>query len=107
MPRRIEREENRVVVGVLALDLYIPGPRSLKEKRYVLRKIIDRVRNQFNVSIAETGFNDLWQRSGLGVTMVANERRVIESILSQVPRLIDSWGEAQVSRQDTEFFYLQ
>lgn len=94
------------MVGVLALDLFIPGRQSLKEKRYVLRKIIDRVRNQFNVSIAETGFNDLWQRSGLGVTMVANDRRVIESVLSQIPRLIDSWGDVQVCRQDLEFFHL-
>ncbi|MBI2891181.1 MAG: DUF503 domain-containing protein [Nitrospirae bacterium] len=105
MPRRIEREENKLVVGVLSLELFLDGRQSLKEKRYALRKILDRVRNEFNVSIAETGFQDLWQRSGLGITMVSSDRRIVDSILDRIPRLIETWTDAQVTRADREVFY--
>jgi len=51
-----------MVVGVLRLMIYIPESHSLKEKRGVLQRIKNRVRNEFNVSIAECGDQDLWQR---------------------------------------------
>lgn len=105
MPRRIERERNRVIVGILSIELYIPGRRSLKEKRYALRKILDRIRNEFNVSVAETGYQDLWQRSGLGMAMVSNDRVLIESTLDQIARKIDLWGDAQVILKEMEWYY--
>ena len=52
-----------MVVGVLRLTLFLPENHSLKGKRQVLRAIKDRVRNKFNVSIAESDSHDLWQRA--------------------------------------------
>ncbi|MEK7774061.1 MAG: DUF503 domain-containing protein, partial [Deltaproteobacteria bacterium] len=56
-----------MVVGICRISLVIHGNASLKGKRQVLKSIIEKVRNRFNVSIAEVGDNDLWQRAELGV----------------------------------------
>src|SRR5438552_1757497 len=66
-----------MVVGVLRLALLIRGARSLKDKRSALRRIIERVRARYNVSIAEVGDNDIWQRALVGVTAVANDRSFV------------------------------
>ena len=51
-----------MVIGSCLLDLHIPGSQSLKDKRQVLQRILKQVRNRYNVSIAELGYSDLWQR---------------------------------------------
>ena len=63
-----------MVVGVLRLTLFLPENHSLKGKRQVLRSIKDRVRNKFNVSIAESDGHDMWQRAELGICQVGNDR---------------------------------
>ncbi|NQU09968.1 DUF503 domain-containing protein [bacterium] len=72
-----------MVIGILQLDLGIPGADSLKAKRTVLRSLKDRVRQKFNVSIAEVDDNDQWQRGALAVVVVANDRRFANQILSK------------------------
>ena len=59
-----------MVVGVLSIDLLIPGCHSLKEKRHVLKKITESLRSRFNISIAEVGCGDLWQRALLACAAV-------------------------------------
>ena len=55
-----------MVIGLLMLDLHFPGARSLKDKRQALRSLETRIRNRFNVSLAEVEHQDLWQRARLG-----------------------------------------
>ena len=71
-------------VGVLRLTLHLPSPGSLKSKRHLVRSAIDRVKARFNVSIAEVAENDLWQRSVLGVTAVANDHAFVNETLDKV-----------------------
>jgi uncharacterized protein YlxP (DUF503 family) len=73
-----------MIVGLLTLDLHIPESNSLKAKRWVLRSIKDRIRNKFNVSVAEVGANDLWQRSVIGVAIVANETIIINRVFDTI-----------------------
>jgi hypothetical protein len=73
-----------MIVGIATVDLHIPESHSLKEKRYFLRRIKDKIRNKFNVSIAEVDDNDLWQRTTIGVVVVANDKKFANQILSQV-----------------------
>lgn len=73
-----------MVVGALTLDLFLPDNRSLKGKRQILNHLKDQVRNRFNVSVAEVGENDLWQRCRLGVAVVSNERAFADQVLSKV-----------------------
>ena len=68
-------------VGLLTLELHLPYAHSLKEKRLVLRRLQDRLRARFNVSVGELDHQDLWQRALIGVAAVASNESVVESIL--------------------------
>ena len=81
---------DNLIVGICSFDLFLPENRSLKGKRKVLRSVKDRVRGKFNVSIAEVGSLDSWQRSSLGIACVSNERGRVESVLSRAIEFIDN-----------------
>jgi hypothetical protein len=73
-----------MTVGVLTLELGIFDARSLKDKRRALRSVKDRLRNGFSVSVAEVDELDSWQRAVLGVAMVGNEARFVNSCLDKI-----------------------
>lgn len=91
-----------MVVGVLRLTLVVPGARSLKDKRQALRRILDRVRARYNVSIAEVGENDVWQRALVGVTAVANEHAFVNEVLDKVVRDVEALAVAQLVNREME-----
>ena len=79
-----------VVVGTLKLSLYIHNNHSLKEKRKVVKSVVARVRNKFNVSVAEVGSNDKWQMIELGISAVGNDRRFVNSSLDTILSFLES-----------------
>jgi uncharacterized protein YlxP (DUF503 family) len=83
-------------VGILRLSLHLPGPGSLKSKRHLLRSAVDRVKARFNVSIAEVGDNDLWQRAVLGVAAVANDSSFVNETLDKVADFVASVHGGQI-----------
>lgn len=83
-----------MVVGTCRLELRIPDTASLKDKRQVVRSIKDRVRSRFNVSIAEVGHLDEWQRAVLAVACVSNEAKVVDGMLNKVVDLVEEHGSA-------------
>jgi uncharacterized protein YlxP (DUF503 family) len=91
-------------VGVLRLTLHLPAPGSLKSKRHLLRSAIDRVKARFNVSIAEVGANDLWQRAVVGVAAVGNDHGFVNEALDKVADFVASMhgGQIQVSGREIE-----
>ena len=90
-------------IGVCRLSLHLPGVQSLKGKRQVARSLTSRIRNQFNVSVAEVEDNDLWQRLTLGVTCVTNDSRYANEVLSRVVAFVETIrGEFEVLDYDTE-----
>ena len=91
-------------IGSLQLDLFLPGVLSLKEKRFALKSIKTKLKNKFNISVAEVDFNDKWQRSRLGVVCVANDRRFIDEILSKVINLVELDGRVEITDQCSEIF---
>jgi len=82
-----------MVIGLLTLDLHFPGARSLKDKRQALRSLETRLRNRFNVSVAEVEFQDLWQRARLAVVAVNTDHVHLESTLHSAA------GEAENARE--------
>jgi uncharacterized protein len=78
-----------MVVGVCSIALRLPGNTSLKGKRSVVRKIKERVKHSFNVSIAEVEDLDQLQRIGLGVAFISNDSSHVHSTLSKVVNCID------------------
>jgi len=89
-----------MTVGIARLTLFLPEAHSLKEKRMVLRRVKDRAQQKFNLSIAEVGDNDLWQRAVLGIAVVGNGRRFVESALDEIIRFVRD--EAEVSNAERE-----
>jgi uncharacterized protein len=81
-----------MVIGLLTLELHFPGARSLKDKRQALRSLETRIRNRFNVAIAEVEHQDLWQRARLAVVSVNTDHSHLESTLNSVA------GEAGTAR---------
>ena len=71
-------------VGVCRIELRLPENLSLKGKRHVLKSITTRVRNKFNVAVAEVADHDLWQLSTLGICCLSNDKRHTNQVLSKV-----------------------
>lgn len=95
-----------MVIGVLKIELYMNGDRSLKEKRQVLTSLIQRIKSKFsNVSISELDSHDLWQRATIGVSFVSNETPFVNSTLDQVLRFIDTSGIVHIVAREIEIFH--
>ena len=71
-------------VAICQVKLRFPENQSLKGKRQILKSITSRLRNRFNVSVAEVDDNDLWQLATLGISCVSNDRRHANEMLSRV-----------------------
>jgi len=76
-------------VGVCRVSLRLPENASLKGKRQVIKSITSRVRNKFNVSIAEVDDNDIWQLATIGICYVSNNNRHTNQVLSRVVDFIE------------------
>ncbi len=92
-----------MTVGVLKIELSLPGNDSLKAKRMVLRSLKDRIRKQFNVSIAEVGEQDKWQKAVLGVASVGADKRYVNGVLSKVIDLIEDARSVDLIDYQMEF----
>ena len=77
-----------IIVGLCTVELFIPGSQSLKDKRQVLLSLKDRLREQFNLSVAEVDGQDLWQKTVLGLACVAYEGRYVNQVCDQALNLI-------------------
>ena len=90
-------------VGVGRIKLHLPENQSLKGKRQVIRPIIARVKNQFNVSVAEVGDQDLWQAAELGVCCVSGDAQHAAEMLAKVIAFVEgSRLDAELTDYETE-----
>ncbi|MCY0997180.1 DUF503 domain-containing protein [Myxococcus sp. MISCRS1] len=89
-------------VGVARLTLQIPESGSLKSKRQVLRRVMDRVKARFNVAMAEVEDQDLWQKATLALSVVGNERRHVDEQLEKVIHFIEEMYVAPLMSRETE-----
>ncbi len=85
-----------MLIGVLVIDIYIPTSNSLKEKRSILKRIKDRVRNNFNVSISEIGDQDVWRRAQLGIACISNNGKDANELLSKVVNFVECEGIVEI-----------
>ncbi len=79
-------------VVVLTWDLSIPGCRSLKEKRSAVRSLVERMRSRFNVSVAETGLQDVHDRAQVTAALVASDGRQAESLSDRLDSFVEEHG---------------
>ncbi len=93
-----------MTVGVLKITLLIPGSRSLKTKRQVIRSFKDRIKHKYNISVAETEYQDLWQKCELGITTVNSSRQIVESTMDKIINDAEMNGNVQIIDLDREVF---
>src|SRR5213078_3612752 len=79
-----EPSEPAVLVALERFDLRIPGCRSLKEKRHVVKSLTGALRSRFEVSVAEVDYLDLWQRTAIGVAVVGAEGHHVRSVMHRI-----------------------
>jgi uncharacterized protein YlxP (DUF503 family) len=89
-------------VGMCRITLRLPENGSLKGKRQVVRSVIERLRNKFNVSAAEVDDNDRWQVATIGVTCVSNDAKHAERQLQEVVKFVER-QRLDAELLDTEF----
>jgi hypothetical protein len=91
-----------MIVGAAAVEIHIHGSQSLKSKRGVVRSITQRVRNRFNLSVAEVGGQDTWQLAVLGMATVGSDRQRVRGVLEQALTFIEDLHLAEVLNSDVE-----
>jgi uncharacterized protein YlxP (DUF503 family) len=92
-----------MVVAILKIALFIPQANSLKDKRRVIKSIKDRLRNGFNVSIAEVGDQDIWRSAKLGVAVISDDSSYANGVLSRIQDIMGSLKDAVLTHCELEW----
>lgn len=92
-----------MVVGISVFELHLPGARSLKHKRKVVKSLIERIHHRYRVSVAETDHHDLHQRTEIGLAVIAQSQRDGEHQLEIIRDLIEQEAEAYLVHWDPQF----
>lgn len=92
-----------MIVAVGTIELHYPEVHSLKEKRRILKSLLDRVKARFNAAIAEVEHMDLWQRSLIGVALVGNDRTLLGQMAQKIEELLQDDATVQAISIDWEY----
>ncbi|WP_210061009.1 DUF503 domain-containing protein [Peptoniphilus stercorisuis] len=91
-----------MIIGSCKLKLRLYSPSSLKEKRMILKSLIERLKNRFNISIAEVSDNDLWQIATIGIAIVSKDRVYADEVINKIINFIDSFDAVEIIDYDIE-----
>ncbi len=92
-----------MVVGICHIGVVIHDNHSLKGKRKVLKRVLEGVKNRFNVSISEVGSQDMWQRAEIGFSAVGSSRQVVNATIDKVISFIEGMHLVDIVEQEVEF----
>ena len=92
-----------MIIGTIRISLHFPESHSLKEKRKILLSVKDRIKNKFNVSVAELEDNDLWQKSIIGVAVISNDQAHANAVLSKVSDMVNGRPDLIVTDIEMEW----
>jgi uncharacterized protein YlxP (DUF503 family) len=95
-----------VVIGSLVVTMHVPESHSLKEKRQVIRSVTSRLRNSFNVAVAEVDDQNTWQLATLGVVCVSGDARHADEMCQKVLDVLEAEAEAVVTQSRFELVHV-
>jgi len=90
-------------IGLLTLNLHLPGCDELKEKRHRIKGVLEKAANRFNVSISEVDDQDLHQSAVIAAVMVNSDRKIIEQVLQKVEDIFDGGNGIIISASEIEW----
>ncbi|NBG89171.1 DUF503 domain-containing protein [Isachenkonia alkalipeptolytica] len=93
-----------MVVGICSIQLIMFENHSLKEKRHLIKSIIEKIKHRYNVSIAEVGEHEKWQRSEIGIACVSNDKKHVDGVLQKIISYIDQDGRFDMEISQYEIF---
>jgi len=93
-----------MIIGLIVLDLHLPHARSLKEKRMVINRVRDRIRQRFNAAFAELDFQDVWQRARLGIVTLNSQKTIVEGQLQAVLRDVERSFEGETVVVEVQYY---
>jgi len=93
-----------MIIGLLEIDLFSEQSHSLKEKRRLLSSLKERLKNKFNVAVAESDYQDLWQKAQLSVVSLAPNRAMLENTFTQIEDFIFLNYASQISKIRIQYF---
>jgi len=92
-----------MTVGLLTIEIHIPGCSSLKEKRRRLKPLLARLHREFNISVAEIGLQDIWQSAVIACALVSNDNGHTQRALQQVVHWMEtSWPDVTITSEHLE-----
>lgn len=89
-------------VGIIKLQIRIYNSSSLKEKRRIIKSLIDRTKNKFNVAIAEIGENDTWRKAIIGISLVSNSKYAIDKQICYLFNFLESNPDIEIIDTEVE-----
>jgi len=95
-----------MTVGIAKISFRLHGNQSLKEKRRVVKSLIEKSRHRFNVSVAEVADQDLHQKATIGVAVIGSDGRVLNSVLDRIIDYMDSMNLADLIQREVELIPL-
>jgi uncharacterized protein YlxP (DUF503 family) len=93
-----------VIVGTLKIRLVLRESHSLKDKRRVLKSLKDTLSNKFNISVAETDEQDVWQTAEIGVAAVGSDGAFVQSVLTNVVNYVRFFGGVELVDSEQELY---
>ena len=96
-------KDQPIFIALLTVELVIPYAQSLKDKRSAVRGLTDRIRNKFNASVAEVGYQDKWQRSVVAVCFVGGDKRHLELDATRIRTLCEEATDVEIVAIDQEW----
>ena len=95
-----------MVIGVCKIVLIFDEVFSLKEKRHIVKSLIERLKSRFNISVAEVDLNDKWKNAVIGIACVSNDAGHADSMISKVVNFVKNDGRAVVADVSTETIHV-
>lgn len=93
-----------MIIESCKVKLHLFSPNSLKEKRKIIKSLIERMKNRFNISIAEIGDNDLWQSSIIGFAVVSNDKKYVDEVINRCISFIDTFDDCEIIDIEIEIY---
>ena len=91
-----------MVVGLCTVEIYLPNAHSLKDKRGIVKSVIQRLRNKFNISVCELDHHDVWKNATLGLAGVSKDKEIIDRTFGAIEEFLEGLGDFLVVRFELE-----
>jgi hypothetical protein len=93
-----------MVIGFLSLEIHFPYTHSLKEKRKILNSFKDRIKQKYNVALAELDFQNKWQRTKIGVVTLNSQKGIVEQLLNKIVAEAEEKINGEILNYSIDYF---